>query len=171
LKAEKQVAIGWRRASTILALGRMAKIRPVARLTLDAGAREEAFAERAQAVTVEVGNRFRVLRDIGARLSSRQFARDGDDLGQLHGAFHLGVAGEDLLDQGRARTRQAHDKDRIGVCGALPFARREKFSGEQRLRSFDARGHFLGVVVDLAAPDLCARGVVFERLAPAAGVL
>ena len=56
--------------------------------------------------------------DVGT--GTAQLAGDRDQLGQLHRALDLRVARQDLLDQRRARARQADDEDRVGRGRAEP---------------------------------------------------
>src|ERR1043166_5549341 len=98
-------------------------------------------------------------------------ARDADHLLQLGGAFHLGVAGQHLLDQGRTRARQAHDEDGIGGLCAVAFALGEEFAGEHRLAARHQRGGRGRVMREAGAPQRVALGIVLEGLGMAALVL
>ena len=60
-------------------------------------------------------------------LAATQPFGDHRDIGELGGAFDLRVAGEDLLDQGRARARQANDKYGVARRTADLVASFEKF--------------------------------------------
>ncbi len=81
------------------------------------------------------------------------------------------MAGQDLLDQGRARSRQTQHEDRVGRVAPLPRPRRQKSRREHRTRPHNVGGVLLGVVVDLTAPDGGAGGVVLEGLIIPLGVL
>ena len=66
---------------------------------------------------------------------------------QFHRAFDLAVAGEDLLDQRRARTREANNEDRI-LGGATTLAHR---GNERRGEGGDCRIDFGGELVRVIA--------------------
>ena len=59
-------------------------------------------------------------------VAALQLQHDALDVGQLLGALDLRMGGEDLLDQRRARARQAQDEDRIGALGSPQPARPAK---------------------------------------------
>ena len=101
---DKQAATAPMRAAMHRAL---ALIGAVALLTLAAawwGA--DRFLRRPLGALADATRRWRV-----GDLSARTGIDDGSEIGQLARAFDVGVAGEDLLDQRRARARQADDED------------------------------------------------------------
>ncbi len=85
---------------------------------MDARALEVLLAEIAQFVAIQACERVVIRTGAGASGRATQRPRDRDDLRQFHRAFDGRMARQDLLDQGRTRTRQADDEDRIGA--ALP---------------------------------------------------
>ena len=82
-------------------------------LALDTRVLEIAFAEFAQGIGVEAEHHVVVWHRLAGVALAAQVTRDRGDLGQLHRAFDGRMAGQDLLDQGRAGARQADDEDRI----------------------------------------------------------
>jgi hypothetical protein len=81
------------------------------------------------------------------------------------------MAGQDLLDQGRAGAGQAHDEDRVGarVAHARPLG--EECRRIERLRPGDVGRHLAGVVVEPLATQRIALAVVLEGLLETSGVL
>ena len=84
----------------------------------------------ASCVAVEVGEAFGI--GAVAALAAPPSRGDRGDVGQLHRSFDLAVAGEDLLDQGRARARHAEDEDRVGRGAALARARGEEIGASNK---------------------------------------
>ena len=87
---------------------------------------------------------------------------EGQDA-QLHRAFDPRVAGQDLLDQRRARARQADDEDRIAPLAARPLELGEVFRREQRLAVLHVDARHLGVVAERRALERVAFLVALER--------
>src|SRR6185369_3686891 len=83
----------------------------------------------------------------------------------------LRVARQDLLEQRRARARQANDENRIGGTRTLPRARREELRREQRLHAPHLLGIPIRVVTDTLASQAVAFFVVLERLRELPGIL
>src|SRR5215469_6898030 len=156
LKVPKQASIGWRRASMNVARGRMAWIRPrwlklLGSLSVKCSRQWLGLGEIAATEFGEPRGRHttQCLRVAVAVRSERiELAGEDEDVGQLHGALDLRVAGEDLLDERRARARESDDDDgcpaRIATAGAL----REEAAVEESADAGAAR---------LEAPDVESR--------------
>jgi hypothetical protein len=105
------------------------------------------------------------------RITSGQSARDGGQIGQFGQAFDHRVAGDDLFDQCRSRSRHADDEDGIARCVTAPDALGE----EGRSKGGDAARD--EVVVGLAvvgggrAARGVARGIISEAARSAACVV
>ena len=95
-------------------------------------------------------------------LPAAQFARHIDHVLQFHGAFHLRVAGQNLLDQRGTGPRQAHNEDGVRRWAPKPRALREEFPRKQRLRTLHQGIDLIGIVVDAGAAAPVTLGVVFE---------
>ncbi len=81
------------------------------------------------------------------------------------------MAGQDLLDQGRAGARQADDEDGIGGVGAMIGAGGEKGRGKQCLVALAPRGRLLGVIRDFGKSQGRALRIVIEGRRIIAGIL
>ncbi len=138
-------------------------------LALDPGLLQVLLAERLSARQSVAGERprdsarTRPLRT----LASTELARDGDDVRQLHRAFHLRMARQDLLDQRRAR-RAAMPTMKMGSGALQPYPRR--CSGDSsRVKVRAASGvRALSVLGRRRSSSLARRsrrslGVVLER--------
>jgi len=96
-------------------------------------------------------------------LARLQVAHQPQDVGQLHGAFHEGVARQELLEQCRAGTRQPDDEDRVPCRQARVRVRGEELPGEELRGAAHVVGVRRGAVGVEAAPQRIAGGVVGER--------
>ena len=114
---------------------------------------------------VGVGGR----RALGGRASDP--IGEGLDLLQLARALHRRVAGQDLVDQGRARARQADDEDRVWRVEAPSGALGEEGLREHRLRAPDEVGGAVRVVGAARPLERVGFQVVGEGLRVPAGVL
>ena len=81
------------------------------------------------------------------------------------------MRGEDLLQQGRAGTRQADDEDRVGPVAAETLPRRQEIWREQRFLQPDIAVDRLGAIADLALLQRIAALVTAEGLAVVAAIL
>src|SRR5439155_21149673 len=104
------------------------------------------FPERAQLSGGQCLEHLRVAGAAVGRLCP-DAVREHRHVGQLHGALHLRVAREDLLDQRRACPRQSDDEDRVGRRGALTGGARQELAGEERSEEhtseLQSRGHLV----------------------------
>ncbi len=111
-----------------------------------------------------------VLRFLRLAAPAAKLASDADDVRQLHGALDLAVRREDLLEQGRARARQADDEDRVRPRIAETGALREKFFCKQSLGARHRGRVLVRVIADQALADAVALRVMAEGRFPFAGV-
>src|SRR6185436_4595028 len=74
----------------------------------------------------------------------------------------LRVARQDLLDQGRARARQADDEDRVRAFRAEALPLLEERARVDAVRALEAAGGLLGAVRNELEPEPVALGVVAE---------
>src|SRR5205807_4238047 len=130
-------------------------------LALDARAREVLFAQPAQLLG---GARREYLRVAWAAVSRLRpdAVSECRHVGQLHGAFDLRVARENLLDQRRASPRQSDDEDRVGRRRAVTGGARQELAGEERLGALDVLLDARRVVVRLRTAQRVALAVVPE---------
>ena len=122
-------------------------------LALDAGAFEIFLAQRAQFVWLDTVQPALARADPGGECR---------DVGQFHRAFNLAVAGQDLLDQGRTRTRHADNEDRIGCGAPLPGAGSEERRGEYPDRAINLPGRVCGVIAQYRAAQAVALLIMGE---------
>ncbi len=133
---------------------------------MDAGGLDVALAQQGELLRRKLGHAARI-----------DLVRPPQSLGQeaqvrqLHGAFHLGMAGQDLLHQGRARARQAEDEDGVRRRRPGPLPRGEEGLGVERLAAPHMGADRLGVVGDGRLAQGRARRVVGEGFGKAALVL
>ena len=90
---------------------------------------EIAPAERGELREGCPADRFRIA--IPARRQIIELRHHGEDILQLHGALHLRVTRQDLLEQRRAGARQADDEDRRGTWVAAAAVRRKEAGIEE----------------------------------------
>ena len=133
---------------------------------------DELFAEAAEVAVVDLREDARVAgraRPVAA--AAAQPFREVEDIVQFHGAVHLRVRRQDLLQQRRARARQADDED--GVRSVEPQARLAR--KELRRADFDLAVHahlqVFRAVAALRVLQRIAAGVVPERAPVPAAVL
>ncbi len=123
---------------------------------MDAGTLEIALAEGHARRRVQAGQHVGIVED------PAQVPGEHADVGQFGGAFDLGVAGEDLLDQGRARPRKSHDEDRLVRGRPAAGARGQKVGREQGLEPLHQGGRLVGLIDQLGSPQPGALRIVFE---------
>ena len=113
------------------------------------------------------GGHPRQRRIIGARrrigFAPVQVLGHRDDVGQLHRAFHLRMAGQDLLEQSGAGTRHAEDEDRIAVGHAEIGTFGEERGIEQALVLAQLQGVAVGAVLNETLAPMVAGLIVRER--------
>src|SRR6266513_3023542 len=80
-------------------------------------------SEAAEVFWGKFGEYPRVARSRVARFAPAQILHQPRNVGELHRPLHFRVRGEDLLDEGGARSRQPHDEDGRGVRAPDPVAR------------------------------------------------
>ena len=100
-------------------------------MAMDAGARDIFLAERAPGIRRKIGEHLGIGDRLVLGTATGQPRRDRHQVGQFAGPFDEAVAGENLLDQRRARSRQTDDEDRIGCRTAAARACRKEGRGEQ----------------------------------------
>ena len=138
---------------------------------VDAGALQVALAELRERLRAHARQHFRVGADVlGFRLRA-QLPGQGDELGQLGRPLDRRVAGEDLLEQRRARPRHADDEDRVRRRTAAARARIEELAGEDGFQLLDALRVQVGVVAVARAVQRIAFCIVLEGLRVVARVL
>ena len=81
------------------------------------------FAKAADRCGVQLFQHAGVARRVEIQLASLQFVDDALNVGQFLRPFDQRMAGEDLLDQRRARARQAKHEDRRRIGDAPAVAR------------------------------------------------
>ncbi len=93
------------------------------------------------------------------------------DVRQLHRAVNRGMGGEDLLDQGRAGPRHAHNEDRIGTRATHAAPRLEEFPRADLLLALHGLNQGLRVAVQLRFLESVAARVERKRFLVVAPVL
>jgi hypothetical protein len=102
---------------------------------------------------------------------SGESTREGADLGQLHGAFDGGMAGENLLDQGRTGSWQPDDENRLVRRFSPAATLREEVPGEQGFAPLFVGRVLVGGIGLFGAPQPGAFLIVGEGCGVVAGVL
>ena len=123
---------------------------------------EIGVTEVAQLVRTETRQAFGVSGDLVLRVAFAELLRDGGDVGQLHRALHPGVAGEDLLDQGRPGAGHTENEDRVGSRAALTLARGEQGGREHGDAPADMAGNLAGIIIDQRAAPAIAFRIMME---------
>ena len=126
------------------------------------GLREVAVAEGGQLRAVELRDRRRVGRRLAGALQRAELQGEARDVRKLPRAFHLRMAGENLLEERGAGARQSDDEDRVrcGVAGTGP--RRKELRRVQGARALHEAREAVGVVVHHRAPQCVAARIVLE---------
>ena len=133
-------------------------------LALDPRAAQVLLAEGAALSGIERGEQVDVATRLLRHRARAELARDGHEIRQLHRALDGRVAGEDLLKQRRAGSRQADDEDRVRCRAAEAAARREEIRAQYAPRVRQARRVVVGVVADVLAAQPVTFGVMRERV-------
>ena len=146
---------------------------------IDAGLGQKTLAHGADLRRRQPMGRLGLNRQAARRIAPEQFAGVTADLGQLLRPLHLGMRGQDLFDQGRTRTRQPQDEDRIGLRQAPSLARGEEVGGEgldgrqgaglRRLGTVPTGPTPHPVALLVPAPGGLVFGAVLHRLAQGEG--
>ena len=92
-------------------------------------------------------------------------------VGKLAGAMDRGMAGQNLLHQGRARAREAEDEDRQLRRGALAAFLRDELSGDEMAHALESAPSRPLVIGDLAPAQPVRLQQIGEGLVMAAGPL
>src|SRR5262249_51789396 len=83
---------------------------------------------------------------------------------QLHGALHTGVARQDLLDERRPRSRQSNDEDRCGTRIPTTRTRGKERGVEERSDARSSALEAFDVERSIQTPQLITPGIVRKRL-------
>src|SRR5579862_27226 len=133
-----------------------------AEFAMHAGAREIVLADLPQARGLDIGEQLGIAALRAVQRVAVEPARERGDVGQLHRAFHLGMAGQDLLDQRRARARHADDEDRIAGLASRAAPRREELRRERRARAAQVIAQRLRLIFHGFAAQRVGEAVLFE---------
>ncbi len=123
---------------------------------IGAGFVQEALAEQPGVRGGHVQQGLRAQRQAAGRIAAAELAGVSVDLGQLLRALDTGMGGQDLLDQGRARPRQADDENRRRIACAPARPRGEDLGGERLLQSHGAGFRGVGAIAAGGAPQRVA---------------
>ena len=131
-------------------------------LAVDAGVLDEVLAEAGEVRRLELWQHSRILAGGADFLPPAQAARQRQDVGQLQGAIHLAVGGQNLFQEGGAGARQAQDENgvRRRVPPALALFEEGGIADGNLLVKFAADG--VACVAALRLLQLVALGIVVE---------
>ncbi len=138
---------------------------------IGAGFGQEPLSQRPSLPGRQPPQRLGAHRQAAIWIATAEFAGISVDFGQFLRAFHLGMGGQDLLDQRRARTRQPEDEDGRRIIRAPAGARGEEFGGEHRLQSHSAGVRDARAIAAGDAPQSVTARVEFPRRGVVAPVL
>ena len=132
------------------------------RLALRPRAIEIIAPQRRHRRRVERGERFEIARVGIARPGFGERPRQRRQIGQFRGTFDAAVAGEDLLDQRRSRSRQTDDEDRVGGAIAPAAPRGEEVGRQDAGGGGDMIAVAVGIPAHLGAAAGVGAGVMIE---------
>src|SRR5579862_1174149 len=95
--------------------------------TMSSRLRQVALPESCELPARQLCERPRVGRRLPRLLAVAELQAEADDFGQLARTLDLRVAGKNLLEQRRARSRQADDENRVRRRASPSGARRKEF--------------------------------------------